>query len=46
MKRVIALALGIAVVGGAAFAQTNQVLSRNAVGYVRVDIPPGGKFKI
>lgn len=30
----------------ASTAQTNQVLSRNAVGYVRLDIPPAGQFTL
>jgi hypothetical protein len=30
----------------AAFAQTNQVLSKNAVGYVRQDVPPLGLFTL
>jgi hypothetical protein len=37
MKRAVALAMGIALVSAASFAQTNQVLSRNAVGYVRIN---------
>lgn len=35
MKKSLVLALGLAVIAGSAFAQTNQVLSRNAVGYVK-----------
>ena len=36
MKKSVILALGLAVIAGSAFAQTNQVLSRNAVGYVKI----------
>lgn len=36
MKKMIVAMLGLAVIGSAAFAQTNSVLSRNAVGYVRL----------
>ena len=38
MKRILA-AMGIALVGVTVSAQTNQVLSRNAVGYQRIDLP-------
>ncbi|HMP76654.1 MAG TPA: hypothetical protein PKE12_10200 [Kiritimatiellia bacterium] len=37
MKKTIVIALGLAVMAGSAFAQTNQVLSRNAVGYVKIE---------
>ena len=37
MKKTIVIALGLAVMSGSAFAQTNQVLSRNAVGYVKIE---------
>jgi hypothetical protein len=39
MKRIILTALGLATIASVATAQTNVVLSRNAVGYVRVDAP-------
>lgn len=39
MKKLAIALLGLTVVSSAVFAQTNQVLSRNAVGYVRVDTP-------
>lgn len=42
MKKVIALALVVGLAGAAAQAQTNQVLSRNAVGYERIDVPASG----
>ena len=35
MKKTLVIALGLAVLAGGAFAQTNQVLSRNAVGYIK-----------
>ena len=41
MKRILA-AMGIALVGVTVSAQTNQVLSRNAVGYQRIDLPSSG----
>ncbi len=37
MKSKLAVILGATLLAGSAFAQTNQVLSRNAVGYVRLD---------
>lgn len=37
MKKIVIAALALGLVGSAAFAQTNSVLSRNAVGYVKVD---------
>ncbi len=37
MKKTLVIALGLAILGGNTFAQTNQVLSRNAVGYVKAD---------
>ncbi|MFH1184547.1 MAG: hypothetical protein V1755_05850 [Chloroflexota bacterium] len=43
MKRVgVALLLIMALAACWVFAQTNQVLSRNAVGYVRIVVPKGG----
>lgn len=39
MKKLALAILGLTVVSSAVMAQTNQVLSRNAVGYVRVDAP-------
>jgi len=44
MKKTIVL-LAATLAATAAMAQTNQVLSKNAVGYVRVDIPKG-KFDL
>lgn len=41
MKKLALAILGLTVVGSSVFAQTNQVLSRNAVGYVRIDAPAG-----
>jgi hypothetical protein len=41
MKRILGLVCGIALVAPLAFGQTN-VLSQNAVGYVKVTIPDGG----
>lgn len=38
MKKIVIAALALGLVGSAAFAQTNSVLSRNAVGYVKVDM--------
>ena len=38
MKKVTAILLGTLIASSAALAQTNQVLSRNAVGYVKVSI--------
>lgn len=37
MKKIVIAALALGLIGNAAFAQTNSVLSRNAVGYVKVD---------
>lgn len=39
MKKLIIATLALTVVGSSVLAQTNQVLSRNAVGYVRVEAP-------
>lgn len=44
MKKFAIIAAAL-LVSASAFAQTNQVLSRNAVGYVRVDAP-AGKFNL
>jgi hypothetical protein len=38
MKKAMIVALGLAVVASASYAQTNPVLSRNAVGYIRRQI--------
>ena len=38
MKKILLLVLGVMFVGSLAFGQTTQVLSRNAVGYVKVDV--------
>jgi len=37
MRRVVLMAVGLSLITSAALAQSNQVLSRNAVGYVKVD---------
>lgn len=42
MKKVTLALVGLAFAGSCAFAQTNQVLSRNAVGYVKVTVPKDG----
>lgn len=42
MKKILILFLGVALVGSMAVGQTTQVLSRNAVGYVKVDVPSNG----
>lgn len=39
MKRIALALVGMALLGAPAFAQTNQVLSRNAVGYVKIEVP-------
>ncbi|MCP5489142.1 MAG: hypothetical protein H7A43_10910 [Verrucomicrobia bacterium] len=41
MKKVTLALVGLAFAGSCAFAQTNQVLSRNAVGYVKVEVDKG-----
>lgn len=41
MKKITAILMGTLIAITASFAQTNQVLSKNAVGYVRVDLPKG-----
>lgn len=46
MKKAAALALGLAVLATATFAQTNQVLSRNAVGYQRVSVPASNRIEL
>ncbi len=38
MKKITALLLGSLIVSSAAFAQTNAVLSRNAVGYIKIPL--------
>jgi hypothetical protein len=45
MKKVTTILLGLLIASSAALAQTN-VLSRNAVGYVKQSIPPGGKLQL
>lgn len=45
MKKALIIALGLAFVGSA-FAQTNTVLSRNAVGYVKVDLVASNKLHL
>jgi hypothetical protein len=42
MKRMMLIMIALVVIGSVAFAQSNQVLSRNAVGYVKVLAPRGG----
>lgn len=46
MKTKLALILGAALLAGSAFAQTNQVLSKNAVGYVKVDLIASNKLHL
>lgn len=41
MKKITLALLGLAFAGSCAFAQTNQVLSRNAVGYVKLQVETG-----
>lgn len=41
MKKLALALIGLTLVGSSAFAQTTGVLSRNAVGYVKVTIPKG-----
>jgi hypothetical protein len=41
MKKITLAIAGLALIGNAVFAQTNTVLSRNAVGYVKATIPKG-----
>ena len=42
VKKVLLLSIGVMLIGSMAFGQTNQVLSRNAVGYVKVDVRSNG----
>ena len=42
MKKVTAILLGTLIASSAALAQTNQVLSRNAVGYIKRTVPANG----
>lgn len=42
MKKITAILLGTLIVSSAALANTNQVLSKNAVGYVKRTVPGGG----
>lgn len=46
MKKMLAAALGLAVLASAATAQTNVVLSRNAVGYVKIDLIATNKLHL
>ena len=47
MKRILVVVLALAFIGGIAFGDpTNQVLSKNAVGYVKVTIPKGSLMMI
>jgi hypothetical protein len=46
MKRIILTALGLAISVSAASAATNVVLSRNAVGYVRIDLIATNKLHL
>ena len=47
MKRILVVVLALAFIGGIAFGDpTNQVLSKNAVGYVKVTIPKGALMLI
>ena len=47
MKRILVVVLALAFIGGIAFGDpTNQVLSKNAVGYVKVTIPRGALMMI
>lgn len=41
MKKLAAIILGTVIAGSAAFAQATNVLSRNAVGYIKKDVGPG-----
>lgn len=41
MKKITAILLGTLIASSAALAQTNQVLSKNAVGYIKIDFPKG-----
>lgn len=41
MKKISSIAALALLVASASFAQTNQVLSKNAVGYIKMDIPKG-----
>jgi len=42
VKKILLLVLGVMLVGSMVFGQTTQVLSRNAVGYVKISAPRGG----
>ncbi len=42
MKKILLLVLGVMLVGSMAFGQATQVLSRNAVGYVKIDARSNG----
>ena len=45
MKRMLLIVIAAALIGSIAFAQSNQVLSRNAVGYAKV-VAPRGNFAL
>jgi hypothetical protein len=44
MKRALVFTAAMAVAASSAFSQVTQVVSRNAVGYVKVETQPGNKF--
>ncbi len=44
MKKITAILLGTLIASSAALAQTNQVLSRNAVGYVKKTVGPSNRL--
>ncbi len=46
MKSKLAVILGASLLAGSAFAQTNQVLSRNAVGYVKINLIASNKLHL
>jgi len=46
MKKLVTIVAIAAAAATLAQAQTNQVLSRNAVGYVKIHIPPAGGFNL
>ena len=46
MKKVTAILLGALIVSSAALAQTNQVLSKNAVGYIKISLPASNRLAL
>ncbi len=46
MKKITATLLGTLIASSAALAQTNQVLSRNAVGYVKINVPASNSLAL